>query len=426
MLLAEASGADGFTRKVVIKRVLPQFSASEEFITMFRDEARLTGGLHHGNIVQVVEFGEQDGQFHLVLEYVNGPSLGTLLGQVVRRGGRLAPRVALHVATEVARALDYAHRKRGADGLPLQLVHRDVTPSNVLLSLEGEVKLADFGIARAQSRVGVTQQGAGVVKGKLPYMAPETLQHGVVDARSDLYALGVVLYEMLAGVRPYTGDTDAHVLTQILAGQPVPLSERAPNVPPRVAELVARLMAVEPQDRPGRGQDVVEVLVGLMTPGAQTPAEELATLISANSDAAAPATVQEEATPSVAPPSSRWPVLLLDDSRALRSLLRLGLGTSFHVHEAATPDEAVALAAAVAPRAVVLQRSVRGRDWRDVVADMRAAAGDTLPVVVLLASDVDPSLQALADEAGVARVLSKAAAPRELQGVLTGLLSDAH
>src|SRR5258706_5643741 len=163
VLLARVDGADGFSREVVIKRVLPQHHGNSAFLTMFRDEARITSQLYHGNIVQVVEFGEQDGQHYLVLEYVNGPSLGTALEALKKAARRLSIAEVAHVMIEVARALDYAHRKRGADGATLLVVHRDVSPSNVLLSMEGEVKLVDFGIARARARLTPTM--AGVLKG---------------------------------------------------------------------------------------------------------------------------------------------------------------------------------------------------------------------------------------------------------------------
>ncbi len=429
VLLAESAGADGFTRTVVIKRVLAQYSASEEFITMFRDEARVTAPLQHGNIAQVLEFGEQDGQFHLVLEHVNGPSLGVLLARLNERHERLPPEVAVHVAIEVARALDYAHRKKGPDGVPLQIVHRDVTPSNILLTQEGEVKLADFGIARARSRLTSSVQSSGVIKGKLPYLPPETLRAGVANPRLDLYSLGVVLYEMLTGARPFGGDSEVEILTQVLEKEVPPVATVVPGLPQALSDAVATMMHRDPERRPARGQDIVQLLANVgLQPQATIPAEALATLIAthqrkpAAGSAAEP--VQEERTPSVAPPTTRPPVLIIDESRAFRTMLRATLTSAFVVHEAATPEEALTLTLAAPPRAVVLQRSLRGRAWPELVAALRDAAGDADPHFVLLASDLGPELTREASEAGISKVLARVDVVRTLGATLKGLLNE--
>lgn len=429
VLLAETSGADGFSRTVVIKRVLAQYSSSEEFVTMFRDEARVTAPLQHGNIVQVLEFGEQDGQFHLVLEYVNGPSLGVLLTRLKELGERLPPEVSIHVATEVARALDYAHRKKGPDGAPLQIVHRDVTPSNILLTQDGEVKLADFGIARARSRLTTSVQGSGVIKGKLPYLPPETLRTGAANARLDLYSLGVVLYEMLTGTRPFAADSEVEILTQVLDRQVPPVSALVPELPQALSAAVADFMARDPEQRPSRGQEIVQRLANVgLPPQAVTPAEALAGVIARvqrkpqASPPADEAPVQEERTPSVRPTTTRPPVLIIDESRAFRAMLRAALAGGYAVHEATTGEEAVTLTLAAPPRVVVLQRNLRGRSWPELVAALRDAAGDADPLFVLIAADADVELEADAHRAGIARVLPRAEVVRTLSATLKALL----
>ena len=205
VLLARIRGADDFEREVVIKRILPDYAHAKDFVDMFRDEARITAQLRHGNIVQVIELRVEGDQYALVLEYVDGPTLAAIAQALVLDERRMPHALVAHVMVEIARALDYAHRKRGPDGVPLEVVHRDVSPSNVLVSRDGEVKLADFGIARAASRISNTQ--AGGVKGKLAYIAPEALM-GEATSRSDLFSLGVMGWELLVGHLPFDAETN--------------------------------------------------------------------------------------------------------------------------------------------------------------------------------------------------------------------------
>jgi serine/threonine protein kinase len=191
-----------------------------------------------------------DGLHYLVLEYVDGPSLALVLRVLRDQGRLLSISEAAHVTVEVARALDYAHRKKGKDGTPLGIVHRDVSASNVLISVEGEVKLADFGIARARSRVSSATTGSGVFKGKLSYAAPEAVRSGRVDAQSDLFSLGVVAYEMLTGLRPFSGDTEAEVIGKLLFEPAPPPSVHRPEVPESFDTVVAALLESDPSRRP--------------------------------------------------------------------------------------------------------------------------------------------------------------------------------
>jgi serine/threonine-protein kinase len=256
VFLAQRRGADGFVREVVIKRILPELAGQREFVDLFRDEARITGSLRHGNIVQVLEFLQHEGQYALVLEYVEGASLAAVVERARRTSRALPYPVIGHVLSEVARALDYAHRKTAPDGTPLKVIHRDVSPANVLVSRDGEVKLADFGIARAASRITAT---SGAIRGKLNYLAPETLEGTPVQA-SDLYSLGMMGWEICAGEAAFAADSLEARMRRILTEEAPPLSSRVPAIPAVLAEAIAQLVRRQPEGRPARGMEVVHLL----------------------------------------------------------------------------------------------------------------------------------------------------------------------
>ncbi len=213
---AKLYGAGGFEKDLAIKKVLPHLSSDEGFIQMFMDEAMITVTLNHGNIVSVIDFGELDGDFFLVMEFVDGVDLQSLVKKSTDLGEAMPPHLACFIAQQMAKGLEYAHHKKGNDGNSLEIVHRDISPQNVLVSFEGQVKIVDFGIARAASRITSTQ--AGVVKGKLAYISPEQIGGEIVDQRADIYSVGVTLYEMLANRRPYEGNSPHHTLAMIAQG----------------------------------------------------------------------------------------------------------------------------------------------------------------------------------------------------------------
>jgi len=222
---AHALGDRGFTRRVAVKRLTER---GPEVERMFVDEARIASRLHHANIVAVLDFGVAEGVPFQVLEFVDGLDAEALRA----RAGGIPVGCALHVAAEVARGLEHAHRARGEDGELLGIVHRDVSPNNVLVAWTGEVKLGDFGVAFARDRGGATQ--AGTTKGKPSYMAPEQITRGALDARADLFALGCTLHAMVAGTSPLSGEDR---MADLLAGKPLPL---APELPEDVRAIVAR------------------------------------------------------------------------------------------------------------------------------------------------------------------------------------------
>ncbi|MFW6051174.1 MAG: serine/threonine-protein kinase, partial [Myxococcota bacterium] len=237
--VAVRRGPGGFEQRVCLKRILPAFESDEDFVRQFLHEARLSATLRHANIAQVIDFGVHEGSHYLALELVDGTDLRGLLKRLRRRGEGMPPPLVAFLAVELAAALDHA----AGHGV----VHRDLSPSNVLLSTAGEVKLTDFGIARAAGQPGVTR--TGVIKGKVPYMAPEYANYGRFDGRSDLFALGVVLFECLAGRRPYQGATDLETVAHSTHGAHPALAELAPEAPPALVGSVERLIRPDPDAR---------------------------------------------------------------------------------------------------------------------------------------------------------------------------------
>jgi serine/threonine protein kinase len=241
---ARVTGAAGFQRDVVLKRLHSSNYEDPEFVSMFTDEARILGMLHHPNVVQALDFGEDDDKLFLILEYVEGPSLARVLRD--RRG--VSPAIVAYVGREICRALDYMHRFQDVDGTPLQLIHRDVTPSNIIVTPTGTVKLLDFGIAKFVKATHSTQ--GGTVKGKSGYLAPEQLRgEGPIDGRVDLFALGTVLHELLTGERLFADDTDLSTMKRIMDMKiPTPSSMLA-GVPPALDRIVMRSLERDPTKR---------------------------------------------------------------------------------------------------------------------------------------------------------------------------------
>lgn len=245
--LARKPGLLGTNKLVVIKRILPHQTENRSFIEAFVDEARLAIRLRHPNIVQVHDIGEFREQPFLVLELVDGTDLERLLGAVRQTGDRLPIRIAVGIATDLSRALHYAHTLADEAGQPLQVIHRDVSPPNVLLSRRGEVKLGDFGIAKARGRLAKT--AFGVLKGKAPYVSPEQAKGLPLDHRSDQFSVGVVLWECLIGQRLFDGDDDFATLRLVKSAHVPPPSSRRKEIGAELDAIVLRLLAAEPKDR---------------------------------------------------------------------------------------------------------------------------------------------------------------------------------
>jgi serine/threonine protein kinase len=270
--LAIRRGPGGFEQHVCVKRILPALEADPIFVAQFMEEARLAAQLRHASITQVVDFGEVQGSHYLALELVDGMDLRQLLLRTKERGQRLDPAIVVHVGLDLASALDFAHLpERGRD----PVIHRDISPSNVVLSRGGEVYLTDFGIARAVGQKRLTE--SGVVRGKVPYMAAEYAMHGAFDARSDLFGLGVVLFEALAGARPFEGTTDLDTLRRIEEGRHPPLASLRSDANATLVAIIEQLIRPHSEERFQSARALLEALSTIAPP--PTVARELGELI---------------------------------------------------------------------------------------------------------------------------------------------------
>jgi serine/threonine protein kinase len=245
--LARTSGTAGFEKLVVIKRILPTVVDDPHFVQMFLDEARLAAQLRHPNIADVYEVGIDDGAPFFAMEFLHGQDIRTIRFAAHARKEAVPLAISLAIVYGTASALDYAHNLVGPDGAPLHLVHRDVSASNVLVGYEGAVKLIDFGIARASSRQHKTQ--VGMLKGKIPYMSPEQCRGEALDRRSDLFSLGVVMYELTTGRRPFVGESDFSIMDQIVYQAAPPPSQLVHGYPPELEAIVLRLLARRREER---------------------------------------------------------------------------------------------------------------------------------------------------------------------------------
>jgi serine/threonine-protein kinase len=248
LFIAEASGAEGFTRSFVLKRLRPELARDKNSVAQFIDEARLQSSLVHSNIVPVYDFGVVGREYFMTQEFIAGRDLGRLIERHVTGGrGALPTPVAYFAAHETLQALSYAHAKHGADDAPLGIVHRDIAPGNILISLAGEVKLSDFGIVKSNDRVSRTQ--IGIVKGNTNFMSPEQARGAAVDARSDLYSLALVLYYGLAGQILTQGLTDLEVLHRAANGLTPDDFTRIRRLADPAPQILERALALDPADR---------------------------------------------------------------------------------------------------------------------------------------------------------------------------------
>lgn len=255
---ARCSGPGGFERTVVVKRILPANCEDPEFVRMFVAEAKILGMLHHPNVVQAYDFGEADGTLFLVLEYVDGPSVARVLRAVRAMRTMMPVAVAAHFAHEVCRALDYVHTLPGSDGEPLHVIHRDVTPSNIVLTSSGGLKLLDFGVAKYGASETRTQHGT--VKGKPAYLAPEAVEGKAIDGRVDLFSLGVVLYEMLTATDLFGAENELITLHRVLEMPIQPPSAVRPDVPPELDAIVMKALQRDPEQRYASAAEMARAL----------------------------------------------------------------------------------------------------------------------------------------------------------------------
>jgi serine/threonine protein kinase len=243
----ESSGIEGFRKKVAIKRVLPKLSQNQEFIDMFLDEARLCAYLNHSKCVQVFDIGQGAGSHFIVMEYVDGADLKGVLDYLAGQRERMSSSVACLIAQQVCEGLGYAHDAVDHAGQPLDIVHRDISPHNVLMTRFGEVKLVDFGLARASSHL--TDEDEDIVKGKFGYLAPEVTRGQGADRRVDIFAAGILLWEMLAGRRLFHGSSDLETFKLVQAAVIPDIRSLRPDVSPELHRVLMRALAADPNQR---------------------------------------------------------------------------------------------------------------------------------------------------------------------------------
>ncbi len=255
--LARVVGMKGFERVVAVKCCHPHLRHDEDFATMFLDEARLAAQIHHPNVVATLDVGD-DGALYLAMEYVEGDRLLGLWKAARKRGERIPIGVSLRLMMDALNGLHAAHELKDADGVPLNLVHRDVSPQNILVGVDGAARITDFGIAKAEQRATVTREGQ--IKGKVSYMAPEQFVAGAVTRRADVFAAAIVLWEMLTGHRLFRADSDAETLNMVLHGTMPPASKHAPEVTPELDAVLGKALEREPANRYATAADFADAL----------------------------------------------------------------------------------------------------------------------------------------------------------------------
>ncbi|WP_224367692.1 serine/threonine protein kinase [Hyalangium versicolor] len=302
VFLAKAAGPMGFEKLLVLKRILPHLATEATFVEMFLTEARLAAHLNHPNVAQIFDFGEAEGTYFLAMEYVDGPNLREIVRRASAVGLALPLAFCARVVASACEGLSFAHTfSDPVSRQPMNIIHRDISPDNILLSRQGAVKVVDFGIAKAAGVSPHTQ--TGVLKGKLAYMSPEQLRNEALDPRADVYALGVVLYELLTGLKPFIASSEAGMVQAVLFEMQVPVLQRRPDVPDAIQRVLAKALAKERDRRypdcvsfqadleefivsTGKPMGAAQIaqIVSMMTAGVENPVPPLQTNSSAPSN----------------------------------------------------------------------------------------------------------------------------------------------
>jgi serine/threonine protein kinase len=280
VLLTMADAGGGVWRLEVLKKIWPELAAEPDFVTMFLDEARLSLRLNHPNVVQTHEVFLVDGELAIAMEYLDGQPLTRVLNRLLRGPGALSLPLRLRILTRVLAGLEHAHTLTDLDGSPLGVVHRDVSPQNVFVTYDGQVKLVDFGVAKTMASSHHTRPGA--IKGKLAYMAPEQLQTAQIDRRADVFAVGVMLWEMLAQRRMWHKMTEVEIVGHLAAGRPMPPLPEPPDgsLPAGLEEICARALHTDPDRRHQTAVDLEMELEGVLVGAADSHARNLGKVVS--------------------------------------------------------------------------------------------------------------------------------------------------
>jgi serine/threonine protein kinase len=244
---AKRTGVEGFEKVLAIKRILAHLSDNKEFVDMFIHEAKMVAGLTHPNIVQMLDLGMLESSYFIAMEYVHGRDLRSIQKRAEEKGVRVPLDLAALIVSKVCAALEYAHRKKDDRGRPLHIVHRDVSPQNILISFEGDVKLTDFGIAKAATKATTTDHGA--LRGKLLYMSPEQAWGRPIDKRADIFSLGVVFYELATGKKPFLASSEGSILDAVRECRVAPPTSINPRIPDKLASVVMKALDRDPDQR---------------------------------------------------------------------------------------------------------------------------------------------------------------------------------
>lgn len=259
---ANASSLQGFEKLVAIKRILPELTRNERFVRMFLDEAKVSLHLNHTNCVQVFDLGLADGTYFIVMEFVDGTNLKNIIEWLKTSGQSLRIEETAFIALEICKGLSHAHNKKDQSQNHLGIVHRDISPPNVLMSVEGEVKITDFGLAKAKSQVETTDPG--IVKGKFGYLSPEAAYGETVDARTDVFAVGIMMWEMLTGERLFLGNTDIETLQQVRANKTPPLGKYRSDVPAAYEAIIRKALETDINKRYQTTEELGMAIAGFM------------------------------------------------------------------------------------------------------------------------------------------------------------------
>lgn len=348
------TGSVGFARTVAVKRLHPQFAKDPEFVTMFLDEARVAGRIRHPNVVPTLDVVATEGEIFLAMEYVQGESLSKLLKMARDKGRPPSPQIVATIIANLLHGLHAAHEAKDEQGRPLGIVHRDVSPQNVLVGADGVARVLDFGVAKAAGRMQTTREGQ--VKGKLSYMSPEQLNGGAVTRLADIYAAAVVLWETLTQERLFDGDNEAMTLVRVLEGKVEPPSKWVPILPPGTDEVVLRGLAQDPTQRYQTARDfavAIERTMGLASPAVvgewveSIAAEELAARaahVAQIEHASAASSPESIARLLPAPPSGAALVRTREEPSSQVS----SISVSRNAHRTSFPSEAPGI-----PRAII-------------------------------------------------------------------------
>jgi eukaryotic-like serine/threonine-protein kinase len=256
--LAKQTGLGSFERHVVLKTILRERAADQRFVTMFLDEAKLAATLNHQNVAQVYEVDQADGAYFMAMEYVHGENARAILETTLRRGWTIPLELSVMIISGAAAGLHHAHERKGKNGQPLNIVHRDVSPANIMVGYDGAVKVLDFGIAKAEERA--TKTVGGTIKGKYGYMSPEQCKGKPIDRRSDIFALGICLYELTTLRRAFKGNDDFETMKRIVAGDVVLPSVAVPGFPRELEAIILTAMANDPTARFQTAHELIEAL----------------------------------------------------------------------------------------------------------------------------------------------------------------------